>query len=1781
MTPFLFLKSLEPGERWITLHPHGRDEKGQPVLIKPAGDGSYHVIGGAGGALNALKLVGVRSEESYKKEAAQRAQGRKEEAKRQAQSDRKAGLTESKAAIAEGLRATLGDERVKFVSKIAEAMGWKDDDLRFPEEKYQDVSPSARAKAADEHANALLKVAGQAVEFQRQRMVTDAETRMESGLGEIPMTSSRPDRLSVQDLDPIAPQTSGFGFATGYTKRAEAKGSTQEDISVEAEKIDPEEADKRKAREEAKAKTRSIEAELTGLRDVMPQVNPNVMVEAKRALDILKAAKQFAMVKSDVRAKVKKLKKDETIEPKAYLVETANRPVDQDVIADVENDLRTLRTRSFLDMAGPAEKLTRHVGIGAFNSINALALAAGGTAMIDRSVVDVLGVAGAAEVLARRLKHDLTEPEVGEIAQAMQAFHIDRYMEITQESMNEAKEMHEAAAEIALGEAEDTTDLAVMQELNAKRQDYVDKAQEILGTSLGEMEANAALVLALKQAPKQTIQVSLGKTDIRHAITQMRALGLEEGEYELEKVGASTMLTVRAPGIDKLAKPVSREDLQTVRESLAIINGDRDEDGWLPQGVSTRPELAMNAQQGVAPRLAKPFDTMTQDVKRAVADYIGGRAADGEAPADIMAGLLSEDIMRATDRTAFLAAVNEIAPLYDAQGKMIRVEKHAAAFDRLADDFVERAYGADRTPINRQNFKVNPASMEALHQALASNPDAVAAFKPVGDMTPQDQAAMRETFMREYGRTDPEAEKRRMAVEKLDSQEPAKESQGLFGMDANPDWSAWKQERDQAAELANAAAMTWGKYVGTMGSPQAAYAAMQDVVKSTAIKTFVDHYNTNQKTPLIIGRQVIANDLKHLDALDPEARARRAEQQAKLIDSLRTRVAGKYASGSVKEKEAAAREAEEAVSQSQMGLFATEAPKARKLALGERYTLGHAAERTIAGMMSVVGANFKPGQDPVKTFRPTMDGKYVARQRAVKLIKHNKRMMLGLGVGCVDGATMLGDRTFFEWWLSGKAPCVLAWDGSRTVSAPASPVFVKGCEAMFDVTLAGGQKITVTAAHRFLTSAGWRRLDQLSVGARVRTGEAPRSAMPRDEQEIVGGLCDGADHAFSRGFRLIASFLSAFPLAVPPLRLCGDGRPRSNSEPGLSVRPADDPRLMDRARAGQDRSARVPSYDGQPRSGGGAFLERSPLSGDVLERIQPHLHEGGLAEESARTPPYLPSCLLATRGSCRPSDLSWFAPIVAIRPVGLRLVFDITVPQYNCYFANGFLNHNSGKTAIMLSSFTDLKTSGGVKKGLFLVPSIVQGQFHGEALKMLDPGKFRWHADPSGDREARLRAYRDPENDFTVVTHQGFRDDFDHLAEQRDGMTSSKFDALPAAERKAYAANLMKQEGWNTDFLAVDEGHNLLNRAGKKNSHLANVVDAISGNTPYYVNATADPVKNDATEAADVLAKLEPERYTDRDAFIRRYGVNTPSAKAELQREMARHFYTGAIDPGVQAHRKTVSVQINPESGQHDDIKAIEDAASAVRAARSQGKTDVAAMKFLSPAAFEGVPEPLQEDVAKRLQTGLAMIRATAIQHAVNDGAKTEALAKIAGERKGKPGVVFIHRLDRVKQAAARLKKDGHRVVTLTGGDSSAEKDRKKADYQAGKYDIMVASDAGAVGANLQAGKWLVQYDTPMTAMLHAQRNGRIHRIGQTQDVELIDLIADHPSEKRARARLEKKYALREVMTSPLEGLDEQGLAGYLSQARAHTLDAERPGFVQAPADEPRPEGKGQLEMAA
>ena len=113
-----------------------------------------------------------------------------------------------------------------------------------------------------------------------------------------------------------------------------------------------------------------------------------------------------------------------------------------------------------------------------------------------------------------------------------------------------------------------------------------------------------------------------------------------------------------------------------------------------------------------------------------------------------------------------------------------------------------------------------------------------------------------------------------------------------------------------------------------------------------------------------------------------------------------------------------------------------------------------------------------------------------------------------------------------------------------------------------------------------------------------------------------------------------------------------------------------------------------------------------------------------------------------------------------------------------------------------------------------------------------------------------------------MVTHASLRDDMIHLGAKHAGIPEAEMTdkvlAMSRAERKDWMRKTCEAEGINWDYMAVDEGHDLLNRAGKEDSILANVADSISDNSAYYINASGDPVKNDVSEAFDLLSKMDP-----------------------------------------------------------------------------------------------------------------------------------------------------------------------------------------------------------------------------------------------------------------------------------------------------------------------------------
>jgi len=73
-------------EHWITVHPHGENEKGIPVLVRENGDGTATVIGGAGGHLDYLRIGGkgrIKEDAKPKDRQAAEQAGSEEEAEGQ------------------------------------------------------------------------------------------------------------------------------------------------------------------------------------------------------------------------------------------------------------------------------------------------------------------------------------------------------------------------------------------------------------------------------------------------------------------------------------------------------------------------------------------------------------------------------------------------------------------------------------------------------------------------------------------------------------------------------------------------------------------------------------------------------------------------------------------------------------------------------------------------------------------------------------------------------------------------------------------------------------------------------------------------------------------------------------------------------------------------------------------------------------------------------------------------------------------------------------------------------------------------------------------------------------------------------------------------------------------------------------------------------------------------------------------------------------------------------------------------------------------------------------------------------------------------------------------------------------------------------------------------------------------------------------------------------------------------------------------------------------------
>jgi superfamily II DNA/RNA helicase len=91
-----------------------------------------------------------------------------------------------------------------------------------------------------------------------------------------------------------------------------------------------------------------------------------------------------------------------------------------------------------------------------------------------------------------------------------------------------------------------------------------------------------------------------------------------------------------------------------------------------------------------------------------------------------------------------------------------------------------------------------------------------------------------------------------------------------------------------------------------------------------------------------------------------------------------------------------------------------------------------------------------------------------------------------------------------------------------------------------------------------------------------------------------------------------------------------------------------------------------------------------------------------------------------------------------------------------------------------------------------------------------------------------------------------------------------------------------------------------------------------------------------------------------------------------------------------------------------------------------------------------------------------------------------------------------------------------------------------------GRAQVLIATEAGGEGINLQFCHHMINFDLPWNPMRVEQRIGRVHRLGQTEDVKIYNLCTLGTIEEHIVNLLHEKINLFELVIGELDHILER-----------------------------------------
>ncbi|MGD9679046.1 MAG: DEAD/DEAH box helicase, partial [Vulcanibacillus sp.] len=370
-----------------------------------------------------------------------------------------------------------------------------------------------------------------------------------------------------------------------------------------------------------------------------------------------------------------------------------------------------------------------------------------------------------------------------------------------------------------------------------------------------------------------------------------------------------------------------------------------------------------------------------------------------------------------------------------------------------------------------------------------------------------------------------------------------------------------------------------------------------------------------------------------------------------------------------------------------------------------------------------------------------------------------------------------------------------------------------------------------------------------------------------------------------------------------------------------------------------------------------------------------------------------------------------------------------------------------------------------------------------------------------------------------------------------------KYDILVASmdtsKRNPHHDYIMNQ---HYDMLIVDEAHKLKNKKTKNWEFINNI------KKKYVLLLTATPIQNDMTELYNLVSILKPGQFGKFYTFQKDYMIdkrnpkNKKMLKEEIEKVMIRNKRADE-DIDLDFTKRVVNtipiILTEPElilykeitnfvKGHYQDFKNYQNPFTLITLQREIcSSRDAAFITLVNIFKKSGNNEQLKNEILKLVQ----------FAKKVESQSKTEEIIKLVKQINDKV-IIFTEYRATQEFIIKKLSEQKIYSVAYRGGFNRGKKDWMMELFQK-KAQVMVATEAGSEGINLQFCNHIINYDMPWNPMKVEQRIGRVHRLGQTKDVYIYNLSTKNTIEEHILYLLNEKIKMFENVIGSLETILE------------------------------------------